>query len=524
MSSQIVKPARAAIWAARILDLALAIVFVVLLHAMLACAGVYLPIEISVLALLVLASGLQVGLFGRTIGQRACGIEVIARKGGGRPGIVRSILRPIVGRQIAGLQLIAPAIADYHRRIARTVLCITALCIAAETIALTRVYRRGHSFDADAALKAGQTTSADRAATRTDVRSLDAAGEEQLARWLAANAVDPAEYAIRIAAAHEVTLLGEMHDLRDNLAFFNQILPDLYARAGVRVVCLECCSPDQDADLDRLVRGKEFDRALQLKIARNASWPCWGFRGYWDVLETVWRMNVSRPAGSPPMRVVGIIPRVDLVSLLMFKGGPPIERLRADRLLWNIVPLAAHEGLYASAVERATFARHERGVVWVGAAHTPLVHRAPIRMGEKLAGESPRMGNLLYARYGDRVASITLHYAETRPAIAKTIERAVAASGRTSAGFDVIGSPFALLRDGECADYSYQPDACLTDISPGYIFLRPANEMTRCDWMDDYVSTYMFGCNRPFYEMIANRKFSTAGEFNAFASANAIRF
>jgi uncharacterized RDD family membrane protein YckC len=507
--------------AATILDLAIAIISVLALHAILGCGGIYLPVEISIIALLLI-----IRATGQTPGRRICGIRVATRRGD-RPSILRMTLRPLLGGWITGTRLVIPAETLWrtitHRWIAGIILSATALLLAAEALKLTVLYRGGRTFHADAA-RVAATRPSHSPGELTDVRALDAAGQERLARWLAANGSEPAEYAIRTAAAHQVTLFGEMHLLQENLAFFNRIIPDLYSRAGVTVVCLECCDSDQDADLDRLISGEQFDRALQLKIARQACWPCWGYGEYWDVLETVWKVNRSRPAGAPPMRVVGIGPRIDLPSLLLFKGGPAVERLRGVRLMWNVFPLTVHDGLYARAVERATFDRNARGVVWVGAAHTPLIHRQPVRMGEQLAAETPRMGNLLYARYGDRLASITLHYALTREAMAVAIERAMAASGRSSAGFDVTGSPFATLRDGESLDYHYQPSACLAELSGGYILLRPSGEMTRCRWVDDYVSTRMFGSNRPFYCLIGDRQFRTAAEFNKFAAENAISF
>jgi len=464
------------------LNLTLAIVFVVLLHTLLACAGVYLPIELSVIVVFAV-------------------LAVVRRR-----VAPRIISNPRV-------RLIA----------ARIVLCTAAVLIVVQVIGQTVTYSRGRSFAADAARMAAKTSSTTSEQV-VDVRSLDSATDARLGAWLADHGADPADYAIRTAAAHQVTLFGEMHDLHENLAFFDRIVPELYTRAGVSVICLECCVFDQNADLDRLVNAKQFDRALQRKIAREASWPCWGFSEYWDVLETVWRVNQARAPNAPAMRVVGIFPRVDMPSLALFKGGPAIERLRGIRSFWNIAPLAVHDGLYAREIERATFEQNARGVVWVGASHASLVHRHPITMGDKLAGEMPRMGNLLYARYGDRVAAITMHYAETRQSMAAAIERAVAASGRTSVGFDVTASPLAVLRDGESIDYRYQPAACLADLSPGYILLRPAGKLTRCAWMNDYVSTPMFSSNRPFYEMIAERKLRSAADFNAFAAANAFRF
>src|SRR5258708_39128443 len=57
--------------------------------------------------------------------------------------------------------------------------------------------------------------------------------------WIKKNSQSPENYLVRIAANHKVTLLGEMHDQKDNLVFFNSVIPDLYFKSGVRCIGME---------------------------------------------------------------------------------------------------------------------------------------------------------------------------------------------------------------------------------------------------------------------------------------------
>jgi hypothetical protein len=106
-------------------------------------------------------------------------------------------------------------------------------------------------------------------------------------------------------SATPVLVFGELHGTKDYLDFLNELLPVVYKRAGVTVLAMEVCLAEDNSELERLVTGATFDRDLALKLARHEPWGTWGFKEYWDVLETVWRLNQAIPPNQKRMRLIG---------------------------------------------------------------------------------------------------------------------------------------------------------------------------------------------------------------------------
>ncbi len=160
-----------------------------------------------------------------------------------------------------------------------------------------------------------------------------------------------------------------------------------------------------------LVTSERFDSELALKIARSEGWKAWGWKEYWDVFETVWRLNNSLPENSRKMRIVGLDCEWDGPSFALVGvgddgvQGPIWEKLRVFRLLdADLVRLAKRDELMARNVEKETIEKGERAIVWVGAAHSYINYR---RLGfisdGKVVTEFSRMGFLLHQKYGDDV-------------------------------------------------------------------------------------------------------------------------
>ncbi len=305
---------RAGFWiksCAQLIDLALVALAIVLVAEAVAGWGLYVPIEITVVAVYLIYTGAAIGWKGRTLGQAALGTRTL-RRDGGRVGWGRALAR--VGTVVTR----PPRLGARHRLAFAAVMILVGAFIAFTAFRTYRLYRMHRAWiaDADAAANRMPTEAKD----TLEVASLDAAQRGQMAAWLTEHGDDPARAVIDLASTHQVTIIGEVHHKKAYLDFFNEIIPDLYSRAGVRVLALECCCADEDRNLARLVESRQFDRGLLLAVARRAPWYAWGDKEYWDVLETVWRVNQSRPVGREPLRVVGMFPRCDLASTSLLRG------------------------------------------------------------------------------------------------------------------------------------------------------------------------------------------------------------
>jgi len=362
-----------------------------------------------------------------------------------------------------------------------------------------------------------------------DVNSIESADLTPFIQWLNENAKDPLEYAVETAAKHQITIFGEIHWLKDNLAFLNRIIPDLYHRAGVTCIALEACLPEDNAKLATLVTSDEFDSELALEIARNGDpWKNWGWKGYWDVFETVWQVNKELPENKKKMRVVGVGIKFDGPSLALTGLGeftvrsPAWEKLRIFTLFDDFARTLMGDGLYAANVARETVEKGERGVVLVGAAHSST--------NSLWLGNQARMGFMLRDKYGNQVFQISFHnypaisdeenkYLPVSHRLIQFIERVAFEQKPSPFGCDIKDSPFGTLRDNNAFHFKHQPGLCLYDITEGYICLKPVAEQTRCDWLNGYISEEMFAEHKNYYEAKTGKKLNSPEETDKAFSA-----
>ncbi len=507
------------------IDLALVAGAVILVVEVVAGFGVYIPIEITVLGVYAVYTAVGIGWKGRTLGKAALGVRVI-RQDGGNVGWIRASARAIlvgvfqillglplllIGARrlkrgwhdrLTGTAVICQAGLGRRRRIAfAAVMTFVGVNVAFFAFDTVRLYRMHRAWVADAEAAANRTQ---RVATdAVEAASVDTAQRGQMAAWLAEHGGDPATTLIDLASTHQVSLIGERHGKKAYLDLLNEVLPDLYHKAGVRTLAMECCHPDQNRKLDRLVQGRQFDRELWLALAREVGWRAWGYKGYWDALETVWRVNQARPQGSEPLRVVGISPRFDGPSRGLVEEGPWYEKLRIVRLVGFAPLVFFHDACYARCVEREAFDNGRRTVVWVGAEHGNLCPSVEKQRGNGTVRRVHRMGSLLFGRYGSVVGQAVLHSGTQEDRVAKLIEECAQQCSKTRIMFTTAESPFALLRDAAGSRYRSRPARSLADSASHYIMLMPEEELQDCDWLEGFLTRRMLGENRPYYELLA---------------------
>lgn len=465
-----------------------------------AAYGHYIPIEITVIAVYIIYKTIGLRWKGQTIGGWMCGQTVKVRDGR-RLSLIQALLR----RRTEVFLL--PSHRKRRRWVAALVWILLVAWAGIPVVKAGRLYWIHRAWCIDANITAENKKAY--IDPVIDVSSLDDAQRHDMVRWLTVHSQDPADYVLGVAAQHQVTILGEIHGQKQYLAFLNRIIPDLYHKSGVRSIALECCLSDQNDKLAQLVNSEYFDHELAKDIARNAVWKAWGWKGYWEVLETVWRLNRSLTSEQEHLQVVGLSPRFDLPSFALVKRGPWIEKLRLLRLLRidRLVSVFCHDAFYARCIEQQAFMEGRRTVVWVGAAHALLRCSRQIVKDGRIINRTHRMGSMLYGRYGDQVAQIILHNSYSHGKIAKLIEECGTDNLQNGFAFSVADSPFASLRDGSSLFYyGRQSDLRFVDLVSSYVMLVPEGKLESCDWVSGFISRRMFGCNKPFYEMLCERK------------------
>jgi len=171
------------------------------------------------------------------------------------------------------------------------------------------------------------------------------------------------------------------------------------------------------------------------------------------------------------------------------------------------------DAFMAREVEEQILRRGERGLVWVGAAHSSIHCRNP---GPAHSGWG-RMGYMLRQKHGAQIFQIRVHDADVpvsmsdpayqgpAPAMSSWLERVMSRLDHAPTGFDTAGSPFEPLRDGGSWDYAFDPDLRFGDVAAGYLYLAPARALNPCEWLAGYVSEEMFVADKPFYVALGRR-------------------
>jgi hypothetical protein len=111
------------------------------------------------------------------------------------------------------------------------------------------------------------------------------------------------------------------------------------------------------------------------------------------------------------------------------------------------------------------------------------------------------MGVMLHHKYGDKIFQVTLHegHGVFDSVMKELIEPVMEERRNVPVGFDVADSPFSNLRDIASKDYRYFPGLRFADKATGYIYLKPAKKLKKCEWLPGYVSKKMFVTNMPYY-------------------------
>lgn len=120
---------------------------------------------------------------------------------------------------------------------------------------------------------------------------------------------------LRLFDDRRLVLLGrsELEMFGGEMNFAASLLAALPAR-GVGAFGVDFLAAADQADIDRLMAGADFDEALAKDLMLRCQ-PERSFREFLDLLRAAWAANARRPAGTPALRLLGLAPTVDFSSL-----------------------------------------------------------------------------------------------------------------------------------------------------------------------------------------------------------------
>lgn len=294
----------------------------------------------------------------------------------------------------------------------------------------------------------------------------DPAVRDRLAEWLRENGAPPVEYVKHLFAAHDVVFLGEQHRAKHDPLLVQSLLEPLYNN-GVRVLAYEFARRREQALLDTLLTDARWDAALARRILFSQS-VFWGYEEYMGVLEAAWRLHAALPAGSAPLRIVGMNDAPDWSQLRnrADQGDPRVmSRVWADAILEQV-------------------RKGEKVLVYCGIHHAFTRYRQPIVENGRFLGFSaePRCGNWVHEALGGRATTVFLHApwngregydAPMRHPADGTVDAVMEFLGPRPTGFHLTDGPSGAIPVKDAVYANGHPDFTLADFCDGWIYTKP---------------------------------------------------
>lgn len=299
--------------------------------------------------------------------------------------------------------------------------------------------------------------------------------------YLSKNKMSPQEYIASKFATKDIVLLSEEHRIKENLELVKSMIPVLY-KNGVMIIGMEFGASQNQKTLDSLILAPEYneDLARELMFNYNSGWV---FKGYTDLYKAAWLFNKSLMKSAKKFRILNLSYRYNWSS---FSGYRTPEKMKKVFYKGNT------EAYRFGIVEKEIVAKREKILILTGDIHAFTRYRFPVYdfVGEDFVRlENGYFGNLLYAKYPQKVFTILLHkpfmnLPDTKPNLVSPANGAIEAImqklNNEAAGFDLVNTPLGKLRD-----YSYyslgHKNLTLEDIADGYVFLKPIKKLSGCD-------------------------------------------
>lgn len=347
-----------------------------------------------------------------------------------------------------------------------------------------------------------------------DISSIYTSNINNYIAWLNENGKSPKEYILEKISQHQVIVFGEKHEISNYLVELKSIIPDLY-NAGVRVVALEFCLKEDNELLKNLVTGDNYDRELALEIGRHQNWLGWGWKEYWDILESIWLFNHNLNQDQERMALIGLDTRFDMPSISLVlssddgRPSPFYEKFRILRTIRAAPYVMYRDELLAKEIENQIILKNKKGIVWVGSDHSYLNFIQP-------NSQKGRMAFILNKKYENKIYQIYLHDNLYSQLICNFIEKSIEQSNFKQIGFDLINSPFSNLKDSSSFYFQNRPAVSMGDIASGYLYLVPNDSLSRCNFIPNFITKKMFVKEKTFYEAIAAKPFRNSVEVNNF--------
>ncbi len=315
---------------------------------------------------------------------------------------------------------------------------------------------------------------------RTSISFGQAPSVEDCTKYLLDHHISPEQYIIQTFNQVDIILLGEDHRVKENLDFVSSLIPLLYAN-GIYTIGMEFGAYEDQKRLDSLITAETYDEAVARKLMFNYN-PGWAFQEYMDIYKSAWAFNKTRTNSERKFKILNLSYTFNWASFsgqrtpetmktVFYQGNP--ERYRFKILEENIIT------------------QNEKILILTGDIHAFTQYKFPNYdyLSENFVRfDDTYFGNLIYAKYPNKVFSILLHkpfynYPNKKPTMVSPangkIEEIMKRLNNKPVGFDLINTPLGHLPDSSYYSMGYV-NFELSDLFDGYIFLKPIKSLSAC--------------------------------------------
>ena len=323
-----------------------------------------------------------------------------------------------------------------------------------------------------------------------------------LAAWLDKHAKPAQQYIIDLFEKHQIVIIGEFHNIKEQKDFVLDLIPLLYHEAGVRCIGWEFSRHTDNEQLESLVTAREFDREAALQFARDQLGHDWNSKEHWDFIERIWQLNNSLKPGQEKLRFLGLDMDLDLLKVSVVLTSQPQDSPEFKEVLTEVLN---RDKTMAQQVEKKIIDKGQKGLVFVGRCHDFTHYDFPpdINMGRDI------MGSLLYKKFGDRIFQVGLG-----PNILPVIEEVMELKSHKPIGFDLYKSPFGNIKAPK--DWYDAPGVPFSKLARGYVYLSSRAYLHKNTPIVGFVTREMFEKYKEYYEIDLGQSFNSAEELDKY--------
>lgn len=281
------------------------------------------------------------------------------------------------------------------------------------------------------------------------------------------------DFLISQFSTKDIILLGEFHRIKEYPAFVAKMIPLLH-KNGINILFSEFALFEDSKLIDSLINCSTFNEKLAIKIQHHDSWD-WAYQEYIDIYRAAWAVNHAVKKGEENFRIIGL------------------ERKESIDLDYDMA--------YAKLVSDSAIKKNRKALVYCGINHAFTAFNHPYVVNGKAAGfVSNRMGNLLYKKYPEKVATVIMHgpwpsmtsfpYAGYPSFVRKLDSISNALPGNIKEfGFLTSGSFPLDLRDDDSYYSQGYPASSLKNYCQGYIVLVPVCQLSPVSIIPDFINS-----------------------------------